>query len=111
MHGLGVSGRYLQPLGEVLARRRRVLVPDLPGWGESERPPRALDVEGAAEVLAELLRLETAQPTAVVANSLGCQFALALGQRRPELAGPLVLIGSTVDPRYRSWLRQRGGSE
>ena len=105
VHGLGVSGRYLQPLGEVLARRRRVLVPDLPGWGESERPPRALDVEGAAEVLAELLRLETAEPTAVVANSLGCQFALALGQRRPELVGPLVLIGPTVDPRYRSWLR------
>ena len=56
-------------------------------------------------MLAELLRLETAEPTAVVANSLGCQFALALGQRRPELVGPLVLIGPTVDPRYRSWLR------
>ena len=58
VHGLGVSGRYLEPLGELLAARRRILVPDLPGWGRSEDPPRALDVEAAAEVLADSLRLE-----------------------------------------------------
>lgn len=105
VHGLGVSGRYLEPLGELLAARRRILVPDLPGWGRSEDPPRALDVEAAAEVLADLVRLEATTPTALVANSLGCQVVLALAQRHPDLAGPLVLIGPTVDPRHRSWAR------
>ena len=54
-------------------------------------------------MLAELLRLETDRPTPLVANSLGCQFVLALAQWHPELAGPLVLVGPTVDPRHRSW--------
>jgi pimeloyl-ACP methyl ester carboxylesterase len=105
VHGLGVSGRYLEPLGELLARQRRVVIPDLPGWGQSERPPRALDIEAAADVLAELVRRETAEPTPFVANSLGCQVVVALGQWHPDLAGPLVLIGPTVDPLYRSWGR------
>ena len=46
LHGLGVSGSYLEQLGLLLARTRRVVVPDLPGWGKSERPRRPLGVEG-----------------------------------------------------------------
>lgn len=104
VHGLGVSGRYLLPLGHLLAERWRVLVPDLPGWGESERPRRPLGVGGAADVLAEVLQRESEPGCPVVANSFGCQAALMLARRRPALAGPFVLIGPTVDPRYRSLL-------
>jgi pimeloyl-ACP methyl ester carboxylesterase len=32
VHGLGVSGEYLEPLGEALARSFSVSIPDLPGW-------------------------------------------------------------------------------
>ena len=103
LHGLGVSGRYFVPLARLLARHRHVIVPDLPGWGRSERPPRPLGIGGAADVLGELLRRRARSPVAIVANSFGCQVALTLAQRRPELIGPLVLIGPTVDPRYRSW--------
>ena len=35
LHGLGVSGRYFMPLACVLAARRHVIVPDLPGWGKA----------------------------------------------------------------------------
>jgi len=108
VHGLGVSGRYFGPLGEVLACSRRVLVPDLPGWGRSESPPRPLGVGGAADVLAELVRLEGVGTVPLVANSFGCQVVCALAHRRPELVGPLVLIGPTVDAGYRSWVRHAG---
>ena len=103
LHGLGVSGRYFGPLAGVLAARRHVIVPDLPGWGRSERPSRPLGVGGAADVLAEVLRRRGQGAVAIVANSFGCQVALMLAQRRPELVGPLILVGPTVDPRYRSW--------
>lgn len=103
VHGLGVSGRYFMPLASVLAARRHVIVPDLPGWGRSERPSRPLGVGGAAEVLAELLRRRGQRAVAIVANSFGCQVALTLALRRPELVGRLTLVGPTVDPRYRSW--------
>jgi len=104
LHGLGVSGRYLMPLAHVLGERRHVYVPDLPGWGRSERPSRPLGLTGAADVLAELLRTRCHVAVPIVANSYGCQVALALAERHPELVGPLVLLGPTVDPRYRSWL-------
>jgi pimeloyl-ACP methyl ester carboxylesterase len=41
VHGLVVSGRYMVPAAERLAHDRRVFVPDLPGFGLSESPPRA----------------------------------------------------------------------
>lgn len=108
VHGLGVSGRYLLPLGHQLAERWRVIIPDLPGWGESERPRRPLGVGGAADVLAEVLRRRADPGCPIVANSFGCQVTLTLARRRPTLAGPLVLIGPTVDPRYRSLLTHAG---
>lgn len=108
VHGLGVSGRYMLPLGHLLAARWRVIVPDLPGWGDSERPRRALGVAGAADVLAEVLREEADPGSPIVANSFGCQVALMLAQRRADLAGPLVLIGPTVDPQYRSLVTHAG---
>lgn len=40
LHGIGVGSAYFAPLARPLARERRVLVPELPGTGRSERPPR-----------------------------------------------------------------------
>jgi len=103
LHGLGVSGRYFVPLARVLAGRRHVIVPDLPGWGRSDRPPRPLGVGGAADVLARFLDASGFAALPLVANSFGCQVALMLAERRPDLVGPLTLVGPTVDPRYRAW--------
>lgn len=104
VHGLGVSGTYFEPLGLLLARTRRVVVPDLPGWGRSDRPSRPLGVEGAAEVLGGLAR-RVGRPVPLVANSYGAQVVLALADAEPGLVDRLVLIGPTVDPVYRGWAR------
>lgn len=85
LHGLGVSGRYFMPLARVLAEKRRVVIPDLPGWGLSERPVRPLGIGGAADVLAEFLGRCREPATPIVANSFGCQVTLMLAQRRPDL--------------------------
>jgi pimeloyl-ACP methyl ester carboxylesterase len=101
--GLGVTGAYFAPLARRLARHWHVLVPDLPGWGRSERSPRPLGISELAGALAAFVDgTAPGERVAFVGNSLGCQIAVDLTVRRPELAGPLVLIGPTVDPRYRS---------
>ena len=107
VHGLGVSGSYFARLARALSPGGRVLVPDLPGTGRSEHPPKPLTIQAQADVLEALLaRVVPGEGAVLVGNSLGCQVVLDLAWRRPPLADALVLIGPSVDPRFRSPLRQ-----
>jgi pimeloyl-ACP methyl ester carboxylesterase len=107
VHGLGVSSTYFGPLAGLLARRTRVVAPDLPGWGGSQRPAAPLDIPSAAAVLAEIILAEQKTVgSTLVANSFGCQVAIELARSWPGLVRALVLISPTVDPRYRRWARQ-----
>src|SRR4028119_988264 len=67
VHGLVVSGRYMVPLLEELARSPTVYAPDLPGFGRSEGPARALDVAGLADALATWMRAAGLSGGALVA--------------------------------------------
>jgi 2-hydroxy-6-oxonona-2,4-dienedioate hydrolase len=106
VHGIGVTSRYFEPLADVLAGGRRVLVPDLPGWGRSPRPSQALDLEQLADALAGFLDAEGLARVPLVANSFGCQVAVELAVRRPERVSALVLVGPTVDPSRRTFALQ-----
>lgn len=105
VHGIGVSSRYFVPLARLLAETHRVVAVDLPGWDGSDSPPRALDIPGLAGELAAWLDAAEIERPHVVANSLGCQITVDLAAREPERFERIVLIGPTVDPRYRTPLR------
>jgi pimeloyl-ACP methyl ester carboxylesterase len=106
VHGLGVSGRYLLPTARGLADEYPVFVPDLPGWGRSEKPPAALTVPQAADALAAWMRQMGLGRACLVGNSLGCQFIIDLAVRHPELVGWAVLVGPTMDPAARTVIAQ-----
>jgi len=109
VHGFGVSGRYMIPLARSLAAELSVFVPELPGYGRSQKPPVPLGISDLASALAGSLdALGLARP-AFVANSMGCQVVTELAVRRPERVGPLVLIGPTIDPEQRLARRQLFG--
>ncbi len=101
VHGFGVSGRYMLPLAEALARWFSVFVPELPGNGRSEKPPTPLGIGGLAESLAGCMDTLELQRPAFIANSLGCQVVTELAVRLPGRVGPLTLIGPTIDPDQR----------
>lgn len=106
VHGLIVSGRYMMPLAVRLAETHPVLVPDLPGFGASERPRRPLPVAGLAEALAGYLAAAGRPRVVLVANSFGCQVA---ARAMTAGAGPverLVLVGPTMDAAARTAPRQ-----
>lgn len=105
VHGIGVSGRYLRPTARLLAADARVLVPDLPGFGQSERPRRALGVAGLAQALAAWLSAVGVERADFVGNSLGCQTLVHLAVAEPQRVERLVLVGPTVDAEARSFLR------
>jgi len=105
VHGLAVSHRYLMPTARRLADRR-VLVPDLPGFGFSAEPSRVYGVEDHSRVLAALLDSVAERNVCVIGNSFGCQVAVDLAVRRPDLVAALVLVGPTADPAARSMAGQ-----
>jgi 2-hydroxy-6-oxonona-2,4-dienedioate hydrolase len=106
VHGLVVSGRYMVPLLDGLARSHPVYAPDLPGFGRGEGPARALDVVGLADALAAWMRAVGLRRAALVGNSMGCQVIAWLALRHPRLVEKVVLQGPTMDPRARSMPRQ-----
>lgn len=108
VHGLIVSGRYLMPLAVRLAEERRVLVPDLPGFGGSEKPRRPLEVADLAAVLAAYVGGLGLERVVLVANSFGCQVSAALAARDPGPVERMVLIGPTVDTAAPGAVRQLG---
>ena len=106
VHGLVVSGRYMVPLLNELARSHAVYAPDLPGFGRSEGPAGAPDMAGLADALAAWMRVAGLKGAVLVGNSMGCQVIAELVLRHPDLVGKVVLQGPTMDPRARSAPRQ-----
>lgn len=102
VHGLVVSSRYMVPALRGLAPFHPVYAPDLPGFGESEKPTRVLGVRGLSDALAAWMRTVGLRSAALVGNSMGCQVIVELVLRHPGLVEKVVLQGPTMDPRARN---------
>jgi 2-hydroxy-6-oxonona-2,4-dienedioate hydrolase len=101
VHGYGVSGAYMLPLARSLAASSSAFVPDLPGQGKSEQLRGAISLAEHADSVGAWVEANELVRPAFVANSMGCQVLTELAVRRPELVGPMVLVGPTVDPARR----------
>ncbi|MFC4021965.1 alpha/beta fold hydrolase [Micromonospora sp. GCM10011542] len=108
VHGLAVSHRYLTPLAVELARTHPVYLPDLPGFGLSQRPRRAYDVRRHAAHLAAWLSAYRMPPVCLLGHSFGAEVAAALAATHPDAVRALVLAGPTSDPAARSRRGQFG---
>jgi pimeloyl-ACP methyl ester carboxylesterase len=97
VHGLAVSHRYLMPTAAAL-QGGPVHVPDLPGFGLSGKPRQVYDVVRHCAAVAAWMDAEGISGARVLGNSFGCQVAVELAVRRPDLVSALVLVGPTVDP-------------
>ncbi|WP_221930963.1 alpha/beta fold hydrolase [Telmatospirillum sp. J64-1] len=106
VHGLGLSGQYMVPTAEALAPYYRVYVPDFPGFGDSSKPSRALDVAGMADVLNAWMPAVGLERAMLLGNSFGCQIIVELAARHPERVERAVLQGPTTPPEERSWIWQ-----
>jgi pimeloyl-ACP methyl ester carboxylesterase len=105
LHGLGVSTASLAPLAVELARRRRVLSCDLPGFGLS--PSREIwATERSAEAVRELLDREGIGRAVLLGHSYGCHVAATLAVRHPARASGLVMLSPAFDRRFGSPLAQ-----
>jgi len=104
LHGNAVTAEdwRLSGLFQALSRRCRVIAPDRPGYGHSNRPrDRLWTPKAQADLFARLLQALDADPAVVVGHSLGVQPAVRLALERPELVRGLVLASGYYFPSLR----------
>ena len=77
-------------LGSRIATRR--YVPDLPGYGYSEKPRRPLGIPELAEALAGYLDAFGVPRAVVLGNSTGCLVAAEFAYRYPERTERAILV-------------------
>jgi pimeloyl-ACP methyl ester carboxylesterase len=90
LHEVPGSSAGLSALARELARERRVVVPDLPGLGESTPLPYP-SLGTYVTVLGELVEQLRLGAVDVVAHGLSTPFAIALAAHRPSQVRRLVL--------------------
>lgn len=97
VHGINAtaSGYEMRCNFGPLAEDHRVYLPDLLGFGLSERPALRYTADTYTDLLAEFLREVVGEPAHVIASSLSAAYAVAVAAAHPELVRSLVLICPT----------------
>lgn len=92
VHGFAISGTYLMPTARRLTDRATNVVPDLPGYGRSERWGATLGIPALAEALIGVLDGMGLDRVVLLGNSMGCPVALEVAHVAPERVDRVVLV-------------------
>ena len=104
--GIECGGAFWAPTIARLAETHTLVVPDLPGLGESEPLPRITSY-AFSRWLAELLQETCAQEPTLVAHSLGGSLAAGFAAAHGDLIRELVICDAPGIGPYRMPLRLR----
>jgi pimeloyl-ACP methyl ester carboxylesterase len=99
LHDLLSSRLEWRSVVEALAPKHRVVACDLPGFGDSEKPPPsrfAYTLGAFAEAVCDLAGALGLGRVSVVGHGLGGSIALVLAARHPSVVERLVLVGPYV---------------
>lgn len=93
--GSGSWTHWIRNVEALAAAGRRVIVPDLPGFGDSARPPQGQDADAVAEVLAAALPVVAGDaPVDVTGFSFGGLCGGLLAAAHPQRVRRLLLVGA-----------------
>ena len=98
--GIECGGAYWAPVLDALADRHRVIVPDLPGLGESE-PVVRLDAAGFADWFAALVRETSQERPTLIAHSLDGSLVARFAVAHGDLLRRLVIYAAPGIGPYR----------
>lgn len=96
VHGLSGSTRWWAQNVEALARRYRVYLVDLPGFGEMRGSPLHHGIQAATGWLIRWMEAMGAHPASLVGHSMGGQICLRIAIERPDLVHRLALVAPAV---------------
>lgn len=102
-HGLADEADTWQDVFLTLAERYRVIAPDLPGFGRSDKSARRYTPEFFRKCMLELAELLDIQRAVWVGHSMGAMLCQTIAIDHPERVAALVLLsGGAVLPKQSS---------
>lgn len=106
LHGIPDSGTVWKEVTRVVSSSYRCVVPDLPGFGQSEVPAGfQITLNGMAEFIDAFLRtVGISEPVNLVVHDLGGPFGLAWAVRHPEKVKSITIMNTVFQSEYR-WHR------
>ncbi|HUB93585.1 MAG TPA: alpha/beta hydrolase [Verrucomicrobiae bacterium] len=95
LHGWGDTGRSWYGFAEQLAKHYEVIVPDLPGFGDSQTPQEVWSLDDYAVFVSAFTRKVGVQPYAVIGHSNGGAIAIQGITTSRMRSERLVLLASS----------------
>lgn len=95
LHGIPGSAYSWYKVGERLADRYRVIIPDLPGFGASPLPDREYYMEEHAHALARFLQAQGIDELAICSHDFGGPVAMTLLRLHPDLRVMALVVSNT----------------
>jgi pimeloyl-ACP methyl ester carboxylesterase len=102
LHGFGESGTVWQPQIDFLKPHFKLIIPDIPGSGQSSFIPNAT-LDTYAEVIKEIIDVEVkntslqqAETVALIGHSMGGYITLAFAEKYPHYLNSFGLFHSTA---------------
>lgn len=94
VHGLGGYAESWVSLMLALSRKRRIISPDLAGFGETSAPPEGMSFSSLTLRLAGFLDALGLERVVLVGNSLGGAIAIRYAAENPDRVSRLFLLNS-----------------
>jgi len=98
LHPFPLDGTVLDAQVDLLARERRVLRVDFPGFGNSPPPAGPVSIEGYARALREVFAKKKISRADGLGMSLGSYALIELSRQAPMFFERLVLVSSRATP-------------
>jgi pimeloyl-ACP methyl ester carboxylesterase/putative sterol carrier protein len=92
LHGMGASKLSWVPLLAKLSQSHRVIAPDLPGHGDSDKPAADYSPRFYARVVRHFLDAMDVEQAVIIGNSMGGRVGVELALRSPNRVRGLVLL-------------------
>lgn len=96
LHGLAMTNASMISTVASLAKSRRVIAPDLPGFGDSAKPLRDYDPDFFARWLLAFMDATGVSRASIVGNSMGGRIAIETALVAPHRVEKLALFAASM---------------
>lgn len=95
LHGWGSNSEKWQKIGELLAQNGiKVIIPDLPGFGKSDKPLKAWNLDDYCNFIEEFVKFLNLEKFYLLGHSFGGALAVKCSLKFPEKINKLFLVGA-----------------